>query len=110
MTPTVSYFASGGFPDEGSLFVAGEAGMTEMVGRIGNRSAVASGDQIVDAVALGVTEANNEQNALLREQNDLLRALLDKNTDVTSVISTADIFDAFERSNRRAGKTIIPVG
>jgi len=49
-------FASGGFPDTGSLFLAREAG-PEMVGRIGSKTAVANNDQIVDAVAQGVASA-----------------------------------------------------
>ena len=42
--------ASGGFPAHGSLFVAGENG-AEMVGQIGNRTAVANNDQIVSGIA-----------------------------------------------------------
>lgn len=49
-------FAEGGFPDEGQLFIAREAG-AEMVGNIGNRTAVANNDQIVKAVAEGVYAA-----------------------------------------------------
>lgn len=49
-------FASGGFP-EGDLFMAREGGMPEMVGRIGNRTAVANNDQIVAAISDGVFSA-----------------------------------------------------
>ena len=50
-------FASGGFP-EGDLFIANEPGAgAEMVGRIGNRTAVANNDQIVAAVSAGVASA-----------------------------------------------------
>ena len=49
-------FANGGFPDAGQLFVAREAG-PELVGRIGNRTAVVNNQQIVDAVAQGVKNA-----------------------------------------------------
>ena len=52
----VAAYASGGFPATGSLFVANEAG-PEMVGRIGNRNAVANTDQITDAIAGAVYEA-----------------------------------------------------
>ena len=48
--------ASGGFP-EGDLFMAREGGMPEMVGRIGNRTAVANNDQIVAAISDGVFSA-----------------------------------------------------
>lgn len=46
-------FASGGFPEEGQLFMAREAG-PEMVGTIGGHTAVANNDQIVEAIRGGV--------------------------------------------------------
>ena len=46
-------FASGGYPDEGQMFIAREAG-PEMVGTIGGRTAVATNNDIVAAVAEGV--------------------------------------------------------
>lgn len=49
-------FASGGFPDEGQLFISREAG-PEMVGTIGGRTAVANNDQIVEGIRQGVYEA-----------------------------------------------------
>lgn len=54
---TVPRFASGGYVSDGELFMAREAG-PEMVGRIGNRNAVANNDQIVAGIASGVEEAN----------------------------------------------------
>ena len=51
-------FASGGFPAEGELFWARESGAgPELVGSIGNRSAVANNDQIVESVSRGVYQA-----------------------------------------------------
>lgn len=52
----VEWYAQGGFPDMGELFVAREAG-PEMVGTIGHRTAVANNDQIVEAVSRGVYSA-----------------------------------------------------
>lgn len=49
-------YAKGGFPSEGEFFLAREAG-PEMVGKIGNRSAVANNDQIVEAISEGVYAA-----------------------------------------------------
>lgn len=49
-------YATGGFPDEGEMFIAREAG-PELVGRIGGRTAVANNDQIVDGIAYGVERA-----------------------------------------------------
>ena len=48
-------YANGGFPDAG-LFIANEAG-PELVGTIGNRSAVVNNDQIVESVSRGVYQA-----------------------------------------------------
>lgn len=57
-TPSFSlnWYAKGGLPDEGEMFVARESG-PEMVGRIGNKNAVANNNQIVDAIRTGVFEA-----------------------------------------------------
>lgn len=74
---SISWYANGGFPDVGELFVAREAG-AEMVGSIGGRTAVANNDQIVEGIAQGVSDANEEQNMLLRQQNELLRQILAK--------------------------------
>lgn len=49
-------FASGGYPDEGQMFIAREAG-PEMVGTIGGRTAVATNNDIVAAVSQGVANA-----------------------------------------------------
>lgn len=43
-------YADGGFPDTGELFLANENG-PELVGNIGNRTAVANNDQITDGIA-----------------------------------------------------------
>lgn len=48
--------ANGGVFDEGQMFIAREAG-PEMVGTIGNHTAVANNEQIVEAVSRGVFEA-----------------------------------------------------
>ena len=74
---TFPRFAEGGFPTTGSLFVANEAG-PEYVGTMGGRTAVANSDQIVSGVASGVAAGQAEQNALLRQQNQLLTQMLNK--------------------------------
>ena len=100
-----NYYAKGGFPDVGEMFIARENG-SEMIGRMGNKNVVANNQQIIDGIARGVASANSQQNALLREQNELLRALLEKDTG----ISIGDITNAARRQNQRMGKTVIPVG
>lgn len=102
-------YAKGGFVDNGQMFIAREAG-PEMVGTIGNKTSVANNEQIVDGIAQGVSDANNEQNALLREQNNLLRRLLEKDQTVRAVITAGDVVDGLNRKNRRDGKVTVPVG
>jgi len=102
-------YATGGFPTTGEMFIAREAG-PEMVGTIGNKSAVVNNEQIIAGISEGVADANSEQNALLREQNNLLRKLLEKDTVVNAVVGANDIIGGIQKKNRRDGKTIVPVG
>lgn len=100
-------FADGGFPDAGQLFIAQEAG-AEMVGSLGGHTAVANNDQIVEGIREGVEAAMERQNQLLRRQNELLQALLEK--EGSAEINVSSFYQAVNRTNRRNGKTIIPVG
>lgn len=79
-------YASGGFVPRGDLFIANESS-PEFVGSIGNRTAVANNNQIVQGIASGVQHANAEQNMLLREVRDYLRALLNAQGDNTVVFA-----------------------
>ena len=88
-TVSVSTRANGGFVDSGELFVARENGMAEMVGSIGNRTAVANNDQIVAGIENGVRNAQTDQNRLLMEQNRLLAAILQKSGTVNLGASSA---------------------
>lgn len=54
--PEIPLLASGGMVNAGQMFIAREAG-PEMVGSIGNRTAVANNDQIVESVSRGVYQA-----------------------------------------------------
>lgn len=100
-------FADGGFPDAGQLFIAREAG-AEMVGSMGGHTAVANNDQIVEGIREGVEAAMERQNQLLRRQNELLQALLEK--EGNAEINVSSFYQAVNRTNQRNGKTIIPVG
>lgn len=53
-------YASGGFPKKHELFIARENGIPEMVGRIGNQTAVANNDQITEAIFKAVYRAMSE--------------------------------------------------
>ena len=55
---SIAWYKNGGFPNNGQLFFARESG-PEMVGTIGNKTAVANNDQIVEGIANGVSSAND---------------------------------------------------
>lgn len=105
---SIPQYASGTL-NAGSMFVAGEAG-PEIVGNIRGRTEVLNQSQIAQAMASSMVQANASQNALLQEQNSLLRQLLNKDTNVTAILSTSSLIDGANRQNKRAGRTVIPVG
>ena len=100
-------YASGGFPTTGEVFIAREAG-AEMVGSIGRRTAVANNDQIVAGIASGVASANTESNALLREQNSLLRAMLEKESGV--YLDGKSLTKSVEKHQRERGRVLVTGG
>ena len=53
----IQFYAKGGFPTSGQLFMAREDGRPELVGSMGNRSAVANNQQIVEGIEQGVMSA-----------------------------------------------------
>lgn len=99
--PSWAKYAQGGFPPTGQMFIAREAG-PEMVGSIGGRTAVANNDQIVEGISAGVEWANAKQNALLMEQNSLLRQLLAKDTNIE--VTANSITQGLNRKSLREGK------
>ena len=81
--------AEGGLVKSGDLFLANENGTSEMIGKFGNNTAVANQEQMVEAMARGVQYANEEQNSLLRRQNELLMGILQKDTSLRLGASSA---------------------
>lgn len=83
--PKVEYIAVGanGLYDvpKGDLFIANDAG-AELVGSINGKTSVANQGQIIEGIQKGVRDANEDQNALLRQQNELLRAILQKDHEI----------------------------
>lgn len=100
--------AEGGYLNVGEVFVARERG-PEMVGTIGNRSAVANTQQIVTGIANGVYEGNREQNVTLQEILALLAQIAANQNGGSGDGTTGGSLTDFARANRRAGKTLIPV-
>ena len=105
--PRITLMAQGGFPETGQMFIAREAG-AEMVGSIGRRTAVANNDQIVSGIASGVASANTESNALLREQNSLLRAMLEKDTNIS--LDGKTISKSVDKHRKERGVTLVTGG
>lgn len=104
---TTKAYASGGFPDVGQMFIARESG-PELVGTIGQKTAVANNQQIVEGISRGVEDANAEQNSILRQQNEILLALLQKDNSV--VIGGKEIKRAYDTAARQSGASIMSGG
>jgi len=101
----VSYKAKGGFADVGEMFIAREAG-PELVGTIGNKTAVMNNNQIVESVSRGVYDAVAAAMGMNGVGGDWTIQIVDNNGN----IKAEDIITAMERRNRRDGKTIIALG
>lgn len=101
-TPSMSFYADGGFPPTGDMFIANENG-AEMVGRIGRKTAVANNEQITEGITNSVSIANSEQNALLREQNVYLRQLVAKENKV-QLVPSAGLARTVAKSNQMLSK------
>lgn len=91
----IQRYAEGGSPTGGQLFVAREAG-PELVGSLGGHTAVMNNDQIVASVSAGVAKANQAEIAILRQQNQILSAILSKRSgiDADSIFNAVRAKDA----------------
>lgn len=95
--PHIPFFEDGGFPNEGQLFIAREAG-AEMVGAMGRRTAVANNDQIVEGISTGVSVANDGVIAAIYA---LLNVVEEKDFSVN--IGDNQIGESYDRYNRARG-------
>lgn len=95
--PHIPFFEDGGFPNEGQLFIAREAG-AEMVGAMGRRTAVANNDQIVEGISAGVSVANDGVIAAIYA---LLNVVEEKDMSVN--IGDNQIGESYDRYNRARG-------
>lgn len=62
LQPNIRGFATGGYPASGEMFMARENGIPELIGRIGNRTAVANNEQIIEGIKQGVYEGVSSAN------------------------------------------------
>lgn len=105
---SVKYYAMGGFPEDGWF----RANHGELMGKFDNgRTVVANNKQITQGIAEAVYQGNRENNALLRQelelmrrQNNLLSDILEKETG----ISAGELFSSVRQSandyKRRTGR------
>ncbi len=77
----VSWYASGGFPSMGEMFIAREAG-PELVGSIGNKTAVANNDQIISGIESGVYRAMMAANSTNSRGSQTIRIINEIDGDV----------------------------
>lgn len=98
--PHIPFFEDGGFPNEGQLFIAREAG-AEMVGAMGRRTAVANNDQIVEGISAGVSVANDGVIAAIYA---LLNVVEEK--DFSVVIGDNEIGHSYDRYKEKRGRQV----
>ena len=90
----ISHFASGGFPEIGSLALIGETvGQTEILGNINGRTGVVGGEEIT-GIRDAIVNTSNAEMQLLRQQNTLLQGILAKEFG----ISSNDLFTSVRNS------------
>ena len=102
----VSYYATGGFPEEDGWFRANHG---ELMGKFDNgRTVVANNKQITDGIAAAVYDGNREMVGVMyqelsetRKQNEILTDLLAKETG----ISASDIFNSVRQSAKEYKNT-----
>lgn len=98
--PHIPFFEDGGFPNEGQLFIAREAG-AEMVGAMGRRTAVANNDQIVEGISAGVSVANDGVIAAIYA---LLNVVEEKDFSVN--IGDNEIGHSYDRYKEKRGRQV----
>lgn len=92
-------FASGGFPDVGDIFIANEMG-PELVGTIGGRPAVASGNEIT-GIRDAVYDSGETQAQLLSTAIELLQIIANKDFDVQ--LDGRSLVEAYDARKSRNG-------
>ena len=90
-------FASGGMVNNASLFYANENGVPEYIGQIGNHTAVANNDQIIEGIKQGVLEAmlmaNKDKEITIQIYND-------------NMITAERLVKAGDVYNKRSGRNV----
>lgn len=96
----VNWYAKGGFPDAGEMFIANESG-PELVGRMGKRNAVANNNQIVEGIKAGVFEAVMdafEASGIFRQNNSSDK---DVTVELTVVADSETIYKVVRKGEKK---------
>jgi hypothetical protein len=97
--PEIKGYEGGGYPESGQFFMARENGIPEMVGRIGNKTAVANNEQITTAITNAVVQG--------------LSGFNKGNTPVTVYIGNDKIYEGYgqhiDDENDRYGTNVVHV-
>lgn len=104
--PKISFYAQGGFPSA-DLFAANEVGNPEMVGRIGNRTAVANNNQITEALKNAMLEGLMQYAMAMNSSKDSTPY------QINLVIKTQNdevLARAVERGNAKRHSRMYPAG
>ena len=124
-------YAKGGFPDMGEMFVAREAG-PELVGKIGNKSAVVNNEQIVASISRGVSNAvtssftsiasalsapplasitpKNDNSDLIRQLERQTRELQNSNTEMIKLMKQMiELIKLFDLTVNVDGKNLVDI-
>ena len=92
---SIGKLANGGFPEQGTMFIAGESG-AEFVGQIGGRTGVYNADQMANSLA---SANEGVVNTLVSVGNAIVGAINRKDTS----INVTDIRRALNTTNMRYG-------
>ena len=99
-------YEMGGFPEQGSLFLAGETyGQSEWVGNINGRTGVTSGAEIT-GIADAIYSTSAQEMELLRQQNNYLVGILNKEFGISQTqigkASRGYAKEYYDRTGRQA--------
>lgn len=93
-------YASGGFPSQGSLFVAGEAGAELVSTSSSGQTQVSNTNQIAASVSVGNV-------GVVQAINDLIRAVENKDTSPVVTIGDRDVYRANQRGQQKVGRSLV---
>lgn len=99
----IPQFANGGFPTSGELFMANENGNSEFIGQIGNKTAVANNDQIVEAIKQGVFEAMVSANSSSKDSPAIAVQVYLDGKQITSTVEKRQKKEEVGKSIYRGG-------